>query len=70
MKILTKPKPNEKFFALSPRQATRLAMHVAREYGGGQPDWQVFREFTKAYAEHHPLAEKAETKPDLQLSLV
>ena len=50
MKILTKPKPNEKFFTLTLRQASLTAMEVARRYGNGEPDWQLFKEWTEAHA--------------------
>jgi hypothetical protein len=50
MKILIKPKPNQKFYRLSYKQAALVAMKVAREYSSdGQPDWSLFKEWTDAH---------------------
>jgi hypothetical protein len=49
MQVLVKPKPNDKFFKLSARESSLVAMRVAKEAGNGATDWQVFREWTQAW---------------------
>jgi hypothetical protein len=49
MKLLVKPRPNEKYFQLSPKDATQVAWAAAKNYGIDGPDWSVFREFTGEY---------------------
>lgn len=54
MKIFVKPKPNEKFYRLPAAEAAHTAMQVARQYGNdGQPDWQIFRDWTAAHKQRN-----------------
>lgn len=53
MNVLVKPQPNQEFFKLSAREANSVAMKVAREAGQGQTDWQVFREWVRAWSERN-----------------
>lgn len=49
MHLATKPQPSEKFYKLSARESSLVAMRVAKQNDTGQTDWQVFREWTQAW---------------------
>jgi hypothetical protein len=52
-------KPNKHYYRLDPRQASIVAMRVARLSGApGEIDWHILREWTDAYIEFHGLKEK------------
>lgn len=53
MKILTKPTPNEDYFKLSAREAGIVAMKVAKDVGGGATDWEVFRDWQRAWKQRN-----------------
>lgn len=53
MQLFVKPEPTEAFFKLSGRESSIVAMKVAKDAGGGETDWQVFREWTRAWKQRN-----------------
>lgn len=50
MKLIVRPRPNSRYFDLSPRQATVVAWDLAKSYSlSDKPDMGVFKEFTSEY---------------------
>lgn len=45
--LIVRPKPNEAYFELPIREATKVAWELAKRYSTtGKPDWSLFKEFT------------------------
>lgn len=54
MNLLVKPTPNERYFALGPKDAAKVAMQVARDYSlDGRPDPDVFREYLSSHTKRY-----------------